>query len=587
MWSKIDPFRLILLATFGILSILSLRGESPTWDEPRHLALGYRFLKTLDANVIPQDHPSLLLGFSAIPLLVAGRPLEPLSGRILLPRTAVEREIRKFYRVEDGANFQMFAWAKFMIVIVALLLAGIVYEVAFGAYGLWGARLALTLFIFDPNILAHARLVTTDIGISLGALIFLVCANRWGEQPGWKTALVLGAALGISLLIKHSAISLLAFFPIVQLIHSWPQKEWRMWRMSIVGIALAITCALVIVWGFHRFAVGPVRGGDNSFTLKDKSSLAEEDRGEEVNEGAWGGQVTGWIVPAPEYVKGIRFQLRHVIQSGHPTYLRGEHSKFGWRSYFPTAFLIKTPIPTLLFFLAMAASALWFPFRRWEIIFAVFALFLFGLAVKGSLNIGLRHILPIYPPLFVLVGRLASPEVLNAISSRFKRLPKWTAALLLVWLVVGTVRIHPHYLASFNEFIGGPKNGWKYLVGPDLDWGQDLPGLARWMRANHVPSIQLSYYGTADPASYGITWTPIQFRNRKDERPSLENLEPGYYAVSTSNLVEVMTLGKGPMTAFQTIEPVATIGYSMNVYRINPRASSKADVSPHEGSEGR
>jgi hypothetical protein len=140
---------------------------------------------------------------------------------------------------------------------------------------------------------------------------------------------------------------------------------------------------------------------------------------------------------------------------------------------------------------------------------------------------------------------------------------------LLVWLAIGTTRIHPHYLAYFNELVGGPREGWKWTVNANLDWGQDLPGLARWLREHDVDVVNLSYFGLVDPALYGIRWLPISIPRPKDRPiPSPDEIPEGVYAISATNLVEVGRQGRGPLVAFQSLEPVAVIGYSIYVYDV-------------------
>src|SRR6185295_8529389 len=161
-------------------------------------------------------------------------------------------------------------------------------------------------------------------------------------------------------------------------------------------------------------------------------------------------------------------------------------------------FAVKTPLPLIL----LAAAALFFAFRsrapraEWFLWLPV-AIYT-ALTIAQRLNIGHRYLLPIYPFLCVAAGRAAA----RLVESRRARL---AVGALLAWYAAGTLLLHPHYLAYFNETIGGPRHGYRWLVDSNLDWGQDLPGLAAYLREHHEENVKLSYFGIADPAYYGIT----------------------------------------------------------------------------------
>jgi hypothetical protein len=191
-----------------------------------------------------------------------------------------------------------------------------------------------------------------------------------------------------------------------------------------------------------------------------------------------------------------------------------------------------------------------------------------GAAMAGHLNIGVRHILPIYP--FVLL--IAGKAVVTLWYARSPLLRGLLGALCLAG-VVESAAIYPNYLAFFNQFIGGPRNGQKYLVESNLDWGQDLKGLKRWMDQNHVRHINLSYFGTADPAYYKINCTYLPgaplFAEPLVKSPTL----PGFVAVSATNLRGVYF--DGPWRSFYwpllEMKPAGVIGYSIYIYWVERR----------------
>jgi hypothetical protein len=568
MLRRIDLVRVLLLAAFAALAITSLVQESPTWDEPYHLAQGFRFWRTGDPSFFVEEHPPVVQALAAAPLVLAGRPLEPLPRDE--PRSRPQRAfaIREFLAAHDGAALGLFPWAKSVVVLLAVVLGWLVYSEAHRLYGIGGARLALALFCFDPNVLAHARLVTTDLGITLGVWLVLVAILRWSRRPTIAHAVVVGLAFGFALVAKYSAIATVMVSPILIAVLCLGRRDPPPRGTTAASTLVAFATALLVVWGVHGFTFGTVRSTRPDARLAEPTPPTETSR-DDRRSYRIGSFLESLPMPAPDYVFGLRWTLRHVYEFGHWSYLHGKYGKKGWREFFPIAFAIKTPLPTLILLLVLLASFVRARPRREEVALLAFVVLYFAAAARGSLNIGYRHILPILPPLFVLAGRIAAPSVRASLFGRASKAAPFALAALLVWLVAGTARIHPHYLAYFNETIGGPKNGWKWLVDASLDWGQDLSGLARWLRANRVETVNLSYYGSMDPAVYGVRWLPIRIPLTKEgTKPRAVDIPPGVYAVSASNLVEVLSAGAGPLTVFQEIEPTATIGHSIFVYRI-------------------
>ncbi len=574
MMERIDPVRVGLLAIYAALAVSSLLGESPTWDEPYHLAQGFRFLKTGDPSFVVEDHPPGVQALAAIPLVLAGRPLDPLTREDPESWTARRAAIGRFLAADGARNLRLLTASKCVIVLLACVLGWFVYSESRRMYGVAAGRLTLALYTLDPNLLAHGRLVTTDLGAAAGTWFVLAALLRWARRPSYGRAFAAGALLGAALLAKHSALSLAAQAPLLLAILVVGSRSRPRFGRLAAHAAAAVVTTVLLVWGVHGFAVGDfddARPSEPGF-LGPRTKAPSPDSPDALSPRAkrppLGQFLEGRRLPAPDYLFGLRTAVRFAYERERPAYLRGEHSLHGWRSYFPTAFAVKTPIPTLLLVLAaMLSFARVRPTREEGVLSAFIALYFFA-AVRGSLNIGFRHLLPILPPLFVLAGRIASPGVADRVFARAAGARRAILAALLVWLAVGTCRTHPHYLAYFNEIAGGPANGWKWLVDASLDWGQDLPGLARWLREHDVERVNLSYFGGVDPGLYGIRWTPIELPFKSGEPVRPEHIPDGTYAISATNLVEFGSLGKGPLTVFQQLEPAVVIGHSIHVYEV-------------------
>jgi tetratricopeptide (TPR) repeat protein len=259
-------------------------------------------------------------------------------------------------------------------------------------------------------------------------------------------------------------------------------------------------------------------------------------------------------------------------QLGRDTYLFGENRiGAGFWLYFPVAFLVKTPLPTIL--ILIATLALWFLPRNKkpaEIFLLIPALIYFGLAIWSRMNIGLRHVLPIYPFLFVLAGGTAA-ELWQSKNKVLRAVPLIAA----VWLALSTLIAWPNYLSFFNESIGGSHNGYKVLLDSNLDWGQDLKGLKRWMDEHDVPRIQYLYFGiynVAVPRYYGInadflpgSWVATDALVREGRAL------PNYLAISVNHLFGYFrrTGDEEFVKPFRQLAPVARIGQSIWIYQMD------------------
>jgi hypothetical protein len=328
--------------------------------------------------------------------------------------------------------------------------------------------------------------------------------------------------------------------------------------LRVAGVLLAAVCgAYIFIWAVYGFRYDAVPGGAHrlhfEWVLRDGSSPLH-----------WIGNFAVRHRLLPEaWLFGQLFVLDTLRR---PAYLLGQISPDGFWTYFPVAFAVKTPVPTLI----LIAAGLWFisrqPLKRMDRTFLILPpVVYFLLAMSSGINIGLRHILPIYPFLFVLIAG----TVVHLWRARGSL---WTGLVFLgIWYVGSTIWIYPHYLAYFNEAAGGPDNGYKILLDSNLDWGQDLKGLKLWMEREHVEKILFVHFGPCDPEYYGIdasylpgTW--ILFDPPATQSPTA----PRYVAVSPSLLYSPYILGPAAkvefVNQFKGKQPIAKIGYSIFIY---------------------
>ncbi|MGE4658612.1 MAG: glycosyltransferase family 39 protein, partial [Gammaproteobacteria bacterium] len=466
------------------------------------------------------------------------------------------------------------------IVLIGCLLGLLIWLWTRDLVGHSAAHIALFLFAFTPDFLAHSQLITTDLPVA--TFVFASAYLLWRSCRRWTIINVGlgGLAFGAAIASKFSALiilPILVFYWVVRLFSNrpWPcrmgfgQSErtlvtlhQRLRPLAISG-AVHIVIPLLTIWTLYGFHY------DQPFSDSGDSFYAWE-RFE--SQGVVAGSIKLarkiHLVPEP-FAYGLLVVAGTTQRS---SFLNGEYSTTGWWYYFLETFCIKTPIPL---FLAILTALLFLPLRfrkrSWShlALFAPAALY-FVLASASDMNIGHRHLLPMYPFLFVLgaeaVARLYSRPLL-----------KVAVFLLLGWQAIGTINQHPNYLGYFNEFIGGSSNEWKYVVDSNLDWGQDLPGLKRWMDNHGVKKIKLSYLGTGVPEYYGIDYDPLPSFFPLPRTDFVPVKSGDIVAVSATNLQAVHFRHYQKfvdfMTHLRSLEPIAVIGNSIFVFKLPPSGS--------------
>lgn len=585
---------LALLGVFVLQAFFSMDQQSPTMDEQNHIARGYAYLRTGDLR-LSQEHPPLINTISALPLLI----LNP-----QLPTGHPSWASANWYAFGDELLWQavdadgdpiaaqkMVNWARVPIVLLGVLLGMGVYAWAAELYGPAAGLLALGLYAFSPNLLAHTHLATNDLGVACFFFFALYTFWRFTLQPSVVGIVAAGVALGLALAAKFSALILLPILALLVAIRAWrrptapasppPEPElmpltpadklavgapegaelyrpkpvkpttipwWRTFRWQrVLHLAAILLIGLAVVWGIYGLERSPMSDG-------------------------------GASVPMPSYWNGIKTILERT-ERGNPAFLMGKYSTDGWWYYFPVAFIIKTSLPTLLLLALALAHTIHRKSWRQEMWLLLPVAVYFIILMGSSLNIGYRHLLPVLPLLFVYVSKLASEHAQVTIrkSPIAKQALRWalglTAILLIAWQAYSALNIHPHYLAFFNETVGGPANGHKYLVDSNLDWGQDLPALRDYLIQAQIDQVQLSWFGPARPEQYDIDYRPLPGFPLYQGAPETYAFNPykpapGIYAISATNLQGVTFEDHDTFAWFRDQEPLARPGYSLFVYRV-------------------
>ena len=539
---RAGPLAAALLALLALQGILFIAESSQTSDEAAHLAAGYSYLTRGDFRLNP-EHPPLIKELAALPLL----PLHLEFPDGPLWQMAEEWNIGRIFVHENRLpNDTILFLGRLPILVLSILLGWVMFRVGRRLFGAAGGLLALALWVLDPNVVAHSGLVTTDLGITLFIFLAALALDAWIARPTRRGLLLLGLATGGAFASKYTALWLppiLAGVAVTALRRDppaalWNRPRWRRLLLLAGAAAPVVGIAFLVVALSYGF--------------------------------------TG----LPEYLEGLDRTLHHSA-TGHRAWLLGEISDTGWWYYFPLAFFWKTPPGTLLVLAAAVAAAVLGARRaaRDEILLLVPIGITLLFVCAWKVNIGLRHLLPIYPFLFLAAGRLLMPR---PAAGRPARAPRWavvTAGLGLAWNGVEAARITPDHLAYFNSFAGGPAGGHEYLLDSNGDWGQASKALKRYLDAEGVPMIYCAYTGNSDPWYYGVRYQYVpgsgNLRNAK-ERPARVpmNVPRELFAINAMVLHSLHFSDHHLYDWLLARRPIARPGYAWFVYDITRDADA-------------
>jgi len=538
---------MILLLIFFAQAASGINALSLTYDEPIYIGVGYSDWRTGDpfwhAHI---GHPPLVNLLTAWPLLLASNRPDPRS----FPQWGTS-DVLGFSQTllpQLGGLDRTAMLTRLPVTWIALLLAALVYR---WACKLWrnhaAGLLALLLFTFDPTILAHGRLNSTDMGLAAFGFLAAYLLSRYLRAPDWRRCVAVGLALGLPLSSKASGPYYLGIAGVLLFVWAFitrrGEKNWFL-RMAAVGM-FWIVLALSVLWAAYLFEYAPLQSG-------------------------------GTPVPAASHWKGLPY-INDYMQSGQTTYFLEKlyEQSHPW-AYFFVGFLVKTPVPSLLFFMA-AFLAMIRQIRRKNaahlmpdiLVLLIVPAGYFAVAVLSALQIGQRHLLPVYPFLFVLCGGLVQPRTWMELSRRVRMLQVGIGSVLVLWLLVGTLRIHPYELSYFNELIGGADQGHRILSDSSVDWGQALKAVRAYVETHRIAHPYLAAFSSLNPALYGLDFEPLP--------PTVEapvvlpcqfNPAPGTYLISAVPLHGLWLLDPDTYSWFRQREPDAIIGHAIFVYNV-------------------
>ena len=538
--------------------------KSITADELVLIPAAYYNLVTDDFQLV-REHPPACKLLAGIPLLFL-QPQEPRPDSLgSLTRADREWEYAMRFWQDNRAQFEAISfWSRVPMIALTVGLALLTFIFARDMFGSRAALFAVALFALEPTMLAHGRVVQTDVVAAFGLLLTLFALYRYWLAPNWKRAAVVGAAAGIAMLTKFSMIIvgpalLLVFIALLLFSRRRRSVGWH-------GLVAAVTLLLVVNAGYffrHR-ALGKedTEWIARSFPDYSTTVLASV-------------RALRFILPT-DFLIGLYWQLHHSNE-GHPAGLLGMYSQRGWWYYFPVAFALKTTIPFLLLSLASLGWAIYrVGFKRdWKLLFLLVPFLLYTVFVMMSpIDIGVRYYLPAFAFLFISSGALLDSLLRKKLTRRTHLLLASSVMLMLVWAGVEAIRAYPNYMPYMNQFASARPHWW-YLSDSNVEWGDDVKELAEYLRSRgetRTRALLLGGYVTL--GFYGVEYV--------DALSPVEPSPPRYLALGASFLNGSTVPGQevngrfvsetervNTFAEFRRRAPEAIIGDSIYVFRVD------------------
>ncbi len=587
--TTMKEFKFHLIAIFILIFSLFLmlgatKNDSLIVDEIPHIGAGYSYLVKQDYRLNP-EHPPLIKDLAAIPLLFLKLNFTEKSNAWIEKINGQWDFGREFIYASGNDADKITFWARLLPTLLTIIFGWLIYKWTSKNFGYYSGLLSLFFFAFSPTLLAHGKFVTTDVGAAFGFFIATVAFISFVKNPTIKSSVLAGFVFGVAQMLKFSTfllVPLFIFLILVWLLINWHksfnnlvEKEAKVNKkqfialsffLFFIGYFLILTVYLFHTWHYPiEKQIADIQYNLAGFSIKKMTNFVV------------------WVSSKPilraygQYLHGL-FMTFQRATGGNTTYFLGEVSNKGWHYYFPIVYLIKEPLTihilTLIILIILIITKLknYFSlknikkfiknhFSEFTMLSAI-AIYWIS-AIMSNLNIGVRHILPTFPFLYILISSQIV-VLLNKIKGK-----KWLfqvgcalLLLLIIWQIISVVKTYPYFLAYFNELAGGPNKGYKYVVDSNLDWGQDLKRLAQFVEKNNIDKIYLDYFGWADPYYY--------LKNKYVPFSAGQPLpKEGWIAISATYYQNSL---KTPDKAYRLILPegseITKIGYSIFIYHL-------------------
>ncbi|MBI2037089.1 MAG: glycosyltransferase family 39 protein [Candidatus Liptonbacteria bacterium] len=618
-----------LLFASGSLLYYGAANDSAIMDELAHIPAGYSYVKYLDDRLNP-EHPPLLKALSALPLLALDLTF-PTDKPSWQSDVNGQWTAGTQFLYESGNDaHKVVLWSRLAPIAITLLLVLLIYLLAAQLVGRWWALLPAIFTALSPSFLAHGHYVTTDVAAAFGVFIATWSFVAFLYKPKTNRLLLAGACFGIAQLLKFSAVLLVPYFFLLVFVF-YAAGVWRDWhavspltRIStffIRGIRLLFrTLAVMAAGGVLIYGVYAVVGVNYPAErqLSDTTAILESYAGGPAPEGAACRLArcpadlvirmakSETLRPLAQYLLGVLMVIQRSA-GGNTGYFLGEVSSIGSWYYFPVTYALKEPLAVLIFvalgtFLGIAGAIRAIARRTTRfsdylaINFYEFAMLLFVLiywtwSVRSNLNIGVRHILPTLPFIYILatgaVKRWLEREAVSPRTLLVQFLLKLRAffvislkslalAGIVIAFLIEVAAAWPFYLSYYNRLGGGVQNGYRFAVDSNYDWGQDMYRLRDWARDHNVPKIGVDYFGGGSPGyELGAAFVPWWSAKNDPREEDIEWLAVSINTIQSARGTTAPGFVRKPEDEYRWLaaiqdpyQPYARAGTSIFIYKL-------------------
>jgi dolichyl-phosphate-mannose-protein mannosyltransferase len=552
-----------LLVFQATLALIIVHRESLTFDEDDHMFAGYMMWKAADYGLNP-EHPPLVKLLATAPILADHLWVPPPRDHAFFKAEAYLNG-RDWLARNDGDRNQLVFKMRASAELLALGLCLVVFLTAREWFGDAAGLVALTLVVFDPNVLAHSALVTTDIGVSCFFVAAIWTFYRFATRPTIVRLLIAGVATGLLLATKHSGILIGPMFVCLiaweVLTTSGAERKRTALRLT-GGLCAIVVVGVLVLWCFYGFRYSARPAGV-----------------------AFSTSVAQYAAPLPhfEYACVLAVSRLHLLPESYlvglvdvklvaafyPTFLLGKVYAHGQWDYFPFVILIKTTLGLLLLIVLGAFATVTGQLKKRREVFYVLAppVIYLAVAMMSGMNIGVRHLLPMYA--FVIIFAAAGTVALGGWSRRWAV----ACAVLIAASIFSSLLVFPNEIAYANEAWGGPQNVHNLLSDANVDWAQQLYQVKQWQDLHPSQECWFAYFARPeiDPGVYGIRCHALptidtQWLGSTDIIPPSIT---GAVLISAGDLsgCEWPSAQVNPYRSFQSLHPDVTIDHSVFVYQ--------------------
>lgn len=556
-----------ILAFMFVVSVLNANNDSAIFDETAHIGAAYSYVSQHEMRLNP-EHPPLIKDMAGFPLLFMNLNFNVdqafWKGEMKNKWDEGQWESGRYLLFKAGNNpDKIIFWSRLPIALLSLLLGFFIFFWTKKLGGTIAGLLALSMYAFDPNILGHNHFVTTDLGIAAFTTFSFYFFLKFIKNPSWKNVFLGGLFLGLVQLAKFSSIMVFPIFGLILILYpliklNKDQQNIFKYKFKKLGEYLgkgiiAFAFSMVIVWIAYFANTFNMSKDIVSQTIEANFPSTKTDNIKNVytNKILHSLNSNAITRPISTYGIGMSYVFRRV-SGGNGAYFLGQVSSTAFPAYFPTVFAIKEPLPNLFLMLSaifilffnvikntFSYSQNWIK-EKWqklihflrtdisEVAISLFVILYAYISITGNLNIGLRHLFPIFPFAYILTAKTITTLLRKLKNYNFERVVGFSVFALVLFLIFEAASSYPYYMSYFNQIAGGPKNGFNYVTDSNADWGQDLKRLKSFLNDHpEIDKIRVDYFGGADTKYYlGDKYLPWY----DSKRP----LEEGWYAIAVN-----------------------------------------------------